>query len=40
MKGVTSEDNLLGYYRTPHDCPDPAKLNSKIKSIKVALKKT
>ena len=40
MKGVTSEDNLLGYFRGSHDCMDSAKINSKIKSLKVSLKKS
>lgn len=40
MKGVTSEDNLLGHFRACHDCIDPVKINSKIKAMKIALKKS
>ena len=38
MKGVSSEDNLLEYFRPSADRIDPHKLNHKIKSIKAALK--
>ena len=38
MKGTTSEDNLMNYFKTSPDKVDPIRLNQKIKSIKAALK--